>query len=477
VVLAAGRGTRMKSERSKVLHTLLGWPMVAYPVAAALDAGCHRVALVTGYQGEAVLRVARAALGSRAKTIVRAEQPEPRGTGHAVQCALDKTVGYDEVLILCGDTPALDEGTLRQLIAVHRTQGAAVTMTSFKAPDPTGYGRVIRNDAGHPTSIVEHVDCTEEQRLIDEVNAGIYMVGRAHLMSALDRIRANNNQGELYLTDIVSLLASDGEVVRCAVVEDPTIVAGVNDRAQLAAMEGVLAMRHAEALMREGVTIHRPETTVISRQAQVGRDTSIGSGVQLRGKTVIGEGCIVDVGCVLTNCILGDGVHLKPYVVAADSTLGDKVTAGPFAHLRPGTVLRRAVKVGNFVETKKVVMEEGAKASHLSYLGDATIGRNTNVGAGTITCNYDGFNKHHTTLGDNVFVGSDTQLVAPVTVGDNVNIAAGTTVTKDVPPGALVLSRTKQTVREGYYNDYRRPQELAKASAKAMQAKLTTDKG
>lgn len=467
----------MKSDRSKVLHTLLGWPMVAYPVAAALDAGSRRVVLVTGYQGETVLGVARAALkgyeptgaagfGAAGVEIVAADQPEPRGTGHAVQCALEDTEGFDDILILCGDTPALDADTLIALMETHRAEKAAATMTSFEAHDPTGYGRVVRDEVGNPVEIVEHADASESQRAIQEVNAGVYVVGRTHLVAALDKVESNNAQGEVYLTDIVSVLASAGAVVRCHQVADATTVAGVNDRAQLTAMEAVLSTRHATRLMASGVTIHRPDTTVIGRGVSVGADTELGAGVELRGTTKIGRGCVIDVGAVLTDCVLGDGVHLKPYVVATRATLESGVAAGPFAHLRPGTVLKRNAKVGNFVETKKMTLGEGAKASHLSYLGDADIGPNSNIGAGTITCNYDGFDKHRTTVGANVFVGSDTQLVAPVTLGDNVNVAAGTTVTKDVPAGALVLSRTKQEHRLGYYEDYRRPKELQKAAKK-----------
>ncbi len=468
VVLAAGQGTRMRSEQAKVLHPLLGRPMVTYPVQAALEAGADRVVVVVGHQADAV----RAALETHlpGRDLAFAVQAEQRGTGHAVLMALDATEGYDDVMILCGDTPALDGETLRQLRQVHEAAQATVTVTSFVVDDPTGYGRVVRGEHGHPARIVEHRDATDAQRAIAEVNAGLYLVDRKALVETLRQVRPDNAQGELYLTDVVHLVAGRGGRVRGFVLRDPSRLAGVNTRAQLAELEAVLRGRVNRRHMEAGVTMHDPASARIEAEVEIGVDTVLGPNVQLLGRTRIGRGCHVEAGAVLRDCELADGVHLKPYVVAEGARLGPGVAAGPFAHLRPGTVLGQDVKVGNFVETKKAVLGQGSKASHLSYLGDCEIGRDVNVGAGTITCNYDGVDKHVTVLEDGVFVGSDTQLVAPVRVGRNATVAAGTTVTDDVPEGALVLSRTTQQVREGYYERRRRPREEAKARAKAAKS-------
>ena len=460
VVLAAGLGTRMRSARAKVLHEVLGRPMVQYPLAAALEAGADRVAVVVGHQADAVAAAARGVPGDH--ELVFVHQEVQGGTGHAVACAEAATEGLDEVLILCGDTPALDGATLRALRAAHREAGAALTLTSFRLEDPTGYGRVVRGGDGAALRIVEHRDATADQRRLDEVNAGIYVVERALLYDALARCSTDNAQGELYLTDVVELAAGEGRRVEVFALEDARRAAGVNTREQLGELERFLLAERCRALMLAGVTLEDPSSVRIEAGVTVGPDSRIGAGVQLLGATRLGESVRVEVGCVLRDTAVDDGAHLKPYVVTEQAHLGPGVVAGPFAHLRPGAVLRDGARVGNFVEMKKTVLGPGSKANHLTYLGDCEVGAGVNVGAGTITCNYDGTDKHRTVIEDGVFIGSDTQLVAPVTIGRRATVAAGTTVVHDVPAGALVLSRAEQVVREGYDERHRRPREEAK---------------
>ncbi len=463
IVLAAGQGTRMRSPLAKVLHPVLGRPMVAWIVGAALEAGCDRVVTVVGVQADAVEAALRAAFPGA--PLAFAVQREQHGTGHAVQCAMAATEGCDELLVLSGDTPALDAATISALRERHAGLGAALTVTTFEVDDAAGYGRIVR-EGGAIARVVEHRDAGPDERAIREVNAGLYAFARPRLAAALAELRADNAQGELYLTDVVATLSGEGAVVGDLLLTDPFRVAGVNTRAQLAALEDRLLRRRLVALMESGVTIQSPASVRIEIGVEVGADSVIGPQVQLLGATRVGAGCRIDAGCVLTDCTLADGVHLKPYVVATEATLGDDAVAGPFTHLRPGTRLGPRTKVGNFVETKKAVLGEGSKASHLSYLGDCEVGREVNIGAGTITCNYDGFDKHRTVLADGVFIGSDTQLVAPVTVGDNALVGAGTTVTKDVPAGALAVSRAPQQNIEGYYDRYRRARAEAKRRAK-----------
>jgi len=468
VVLAAGQGTRMRSAVAKVLHPLLGKPMLAHVLDAALDAGADRLVVVVGHQAEDV----RASLAKRfpdadLHTPLQAEQ---RGTGHAVQCAESVTEGHDQLLVLCGDTPNLDGATLLALRDAHAASGAALTVVTFVVVDPTGYGRMISRDDGSLTGIVEHRDATDAQRAIREVNAGVYLGGRDRVFEALGQVEASNAQGEIYLTDIVALLAQGGHRVASFRLDDPERVAGINTRVQLATLEARMLRDRLNALMESGVTLENPDNVRVEATATIGRDTTLATGVHLLGQTTVGEGCRIEAGCVLTHCTLGAGVHLKPYVVAEDVVFGEGATAGPFAHLRPGTVLGDGAKVGNFVETKKAVLGAGAKANHLTYLGDCEVGEGSNIGAGTITCNYDGAYKHKTVIGREVFIGSDTQLVAPVTVGDRATVGAGTTVTMDVPAGALVVTRADRTLIEGYDARHRQPREARRAAEKAAAA-------
>ncbi|TNF31941.1 MAG: UDP-N-acetylglucosamine diphosphorylase/glucosamine-1-phosphate N-acetyltransferase [Deltaproteobacteria bacterium] len=475
IVLAAGKGTRMRSARAKVLHPVLGRPMISWIVGATLEAGFDQVVVVVGHQREAVADALRRDFPDA--PIGFAHQAEQRGTGHAVQCALPATEGADAVAILSGDTPALDADTLRRLAQLKAERGATLVVTTFEADDPTGYGRIVRDADGAVSRIVEHKDATPAERALHEVNAGLYLADRAALADALAQLTTDNAQGELYLTDAVALTAAHGGRVAGFVLHDPFRVAGINTRAQLAAIERELLARRLDALMEAGVTLEDPASTRVEAPVEIGEDTVLGPGVQLKGRTVIGRDCRIDAGVVLTDTTVGDGAHIKPYVVAESAEVGPGAAAGPFAHLRPGTVLGPEVKVGNFVETKKATLGRGAKASHLSYLGDCEVGAGANIGAGTITCNYDGFDKHRTVIGEGVFIGSDTQLVAPVEVGANAVVGAGTTVTRNVAPGALVVSRTPQKEIAGYYDRYRKPKAEAKRRAKAAAEAQTEEKG
>lgn len=459
VILAAGQGIRMRSPKAKVLHPVLGRPMIAWVVEAALGAGVDRSAVVVGHQAEAV----EAELKGRfsGTDLVFPRQLEQRGTGDAVRCALAAADGFDQVLILCGDTPAVDADLLERILAAHEASGHALTVASFQMDDPTGYGRIVRDGQGAVCAIEEEADCSDAQRTIDEVNAGIYVVEGTHLARALSALTTDNVQGELYLTDIVAWMSGHGHGVGAHLLPDANAAAGINTRGQLSALDNVLRRRLLHVLMEGGVTVLDPGTVRVEHGVTVGPDTILAPGVMLTGRTRVGAGCRIDQGCVLHDATLADGVHLKPYVVADSVSLGAQAVAGPFAHLRPGTVLQDGAKVGNFVEIKKTTLGPGSKANHLSYLGDAQIGAGVNVGAGTITCNYDGTHKHQTVIEDEVFIGSDTQLVAPVRLGRRATIAAGTTVTEDVPPGALALSRSPQVTKEGYDESHRRPREEA----------------
>jgi bifunctional UDP-N-acetylglucosamine pyrophosphorylase/glucosamine-1-phosphate N-acetyltransferase len=447
VVLCAGKGTRMKSERAKVLHPILGKPLAWYPVTSAYELGAHQVVAVIGHQGDAV----KAALAKEfpGQALSFAVQAQQRGTGDAVAAARGALTGFTgAVLILYGDVPLLTAETLKRLVSAWNPAKGPLAMISCRLADPTGYGRVVRDEKGRVTGIVEHKDATAEQRAITEVNAGIYVVDAKFLWGALERLTPQNAQGELYLTDIVAQASTLGEV---AVIEAPAEeTAGVNDRAELAERAEIIRARINARHMKAGVTLQHPASTFIEAGVEIGPETTLGPNVSLLGECEVGANVTIGQGAVLTHTTVGDGAEVKPYSVLEDAVVGPACHVGPFARLRPGTVLDEGVHVGNFVETKKARLRRGTKAGHLAYLGDADIGAGSNIGAGTITCNYDGVNKHQTVLGEGVFVGSDTQLVAPVTVGDGAFLAAGSTITDDVPAGALALSRTRQTNKEGW---------------------------
>jgi bifunctional UDP-N-acetylglucosamine pyrophosphorylase/glucosamine-1-phosphate N-acetyltransferase len=449
VVLAAGLGTRMRSARAKVLHELGGWPLVRYPLAALAPLGPSRVIVVVGHQADEVRAVVLAS-GLPVDTVLQAEQ---RGTGHAVQCAVPALAALDgDVLLLYGDVPLVTTATLRRLVETHRREDADLTLVTMRFADPTGYGRILRDAAGRVRGIVEHRDATPAEREIKEVNPGLYCVRASVLFPLLRELRTDNAQGELYLTDVVGLAAAAARPIASVELERPDELAGINTRAELAQMETLLRDELTRRWMDAGVTFEDPATAYVGPEVEIGRDTVIGPNVVLRGKTRIGAGCRIDGTAFLVDTTLGNRVHVRFSCVAEGAIVGDDAIVGPFARLRPGTELGPRVHVGNFVETKKAKLGAGTKANHLTYLGDCDIGPDTNVGAGTITCNYDGSTgkKSKTTIGARVQIGSDTQLVAPVTVHDDAYIAAGTTVTRDVPAGALVATRIPPRVVEGW---------------------------
>ncbi|MBJ6724716.1 bifunctional UDP-N-acetylglucosamine diphosphorylase/glucosamine-1-phosphate N-acetyltransferase GlmU [Geomesophilobacter sediminis] len=446
IVLAAGMGTRMKSGLVKVMHPLVGSPMIAWPVAAAFEAGVGNCVLVVGHQEEKV----RGYFADR-EGIAYALQGEQLGTGHAVRCALPALdPSCQTVLILCGDTPLLTAQTLKGMLHDHQNSGACITVLTATLPEPFGYGRIVTGADGNVRAIVEEKDATPQQRTIREVNAGVYCVDAPFLAEAIPHLNNDNAQKEYYLTDIITYAAQKGCTCRSHQVADAVEISGVNDRVQLAESARVLRCRINRELMLSGVTMIDPQATYIDRGVRIGRDTVIEPGTTITGTTVIGERCKIGQGTVIRDCRIADDVQVKAGSVLEESVVHEAAAIGPMAHLRPGTELMREVKIGNFVETKKIVMGEGSKASHLTYLGDATIGSNVNIGCGTITCNYDGVNKHRTVIEDDVFVGSDVQLVAPVKVGRNSLIAAGTTVTTDVPPDSLAIARAPQVNKEGW---------------------------
>src|SRR6218665_444396 len=446
VVLCAGKGTRMRSEKAKVLHPILGKPLCFYPLMRALELGASPVVPVVGHQAAEVERSVRALFP--AGPLRFALQKEQRGTADAVRSAEEALTDFHgRVLILYGDVPLVRRETLAALVDAHERGGGVLSFVSTRLEDPTGYGRVIR-EGGKVVRIVEHKDCTPEQRQVRDCNAGIYLVDSSFLWTALANIRSTNAQGEFYLTDLVEMAAARGPVP--TIDADFNETAGVNDRVELSARARDLQTRINIHHMRNGVSLADPATTYIEEGVTIGHDTEVGPGVSLTGSTVVGRNVSIAQGCVLHASSVADGTTLKPYTVLEEAKVGERCILGPFSRLRPGTDLAEEVHLGNFVETKKARIGKGSKANHLAYLGDAKIGSGVNVGAGTITCNYDGVNKHLTELGDKVFIGSDTQLVAPVKVGDGAYVGAGSTVTKDVPPGSLAVSRTPQVNLEGW---------------------------
>jgi bifunctional UDP-N-acetylglucosamine pyrophosphorylase/glucosamine-1-phosphate N-acetyltransferase len=447
IILAAGLGTRMKSATIKILHQAAGRPIIDYVLDLAGDLCPTPPVMVIGYQREAVQK----SVGNRARFAV---QENPQGTGHAVLQAAPilEAAGLagKRILILSGDVPLTRPETLRRLLDEHEQSKNALTLLSMKLDDPAMYGRIVRDDSGAVLRIVEFKDASDDEKRINEVNAGIYVFEAEHLFDNLRNVTPTNAQKEYYLTDVIAMIQSAGHRVGAVIADDPVEALGVNSRGELAQVESEIQRRVVQRLMSEGVTFRNPSTVVIDSTVSIGQDTVVYPYVTLEGNTQIGEGCVIDPGVHLVNVTVGDDVHLKTGTVAEDAIIEAEASVGPYAHLRPGTQLGKRVKVGNFVETKKAVFGEGAKASHLSYIGDAEVGADVNIGAGTITCNYDGVNKHKTILEDGVFVGSDTQLVAPVRVGRGAYIGAGSTITKDVPAEALALSRTAQRNIEGW---------------------------
>ncbi len=454
VILAAGRGTRMRSDRAKVLHAIAGKPFIVSVLETAASLGPDRIAVVVGHEAAEVERVCAAHLIRSPITgeVSYPRQAEQRGTGDAVRAAEGAFARFDgDILILYGDVPGLRTATLEDLVAEHRRSAATLSLLTTEVAEPRGYGRIVRTPDGRLRGIVEERDLAPEDHTIREVNPGIYCVRARFLWPALARLRADNAQGEYYLTDIVAMAVEAGEPVETRSVADAGEVAGINSRADMALLDERARRALVEKWMRAGVTFRDPATAYLEERVTIGSDTEIGPNVQLLGDTVVGRSCIIDGTALLRDAVLGDGVHLRLGVVMSECEVGAGVVIGPFAHIRPGTTLADDVHIGNFVETKKATIGRGTKANHLTYLGDCEIGTGTNIGAGTITCNYDGFAKHRTVIGDRVQIGSDTQLVAPVTVGDDAYVGAGTTVTVDVPAGGhLVLSRVPQRTIAGW---------------------------
>lgn len=443
IVLAAGKGTRMKSQLPKVLHPLCGRPLLEYPVAAAFEAGADRVVVVTSGQPE-IARALEARFGAERITVV--VQDPPRGTGDAVRVGLE-AAAHERTLILYGDTPLLRARDLTGLLAALDAPGQELSMLTALLDAPFGYGRVIRDKLGAIVEVREERDLrSHAERAIREVNAGMYAANTARLRAAVADLKPNNAQGEYYLTDIVAFLSKSSRVA--AVQGDADALVGVNDRADLSRAEELLFARHRDQHRRAGVTVHGDAR--IDSQVEIAADAEIGAGVALRGRCKIGAGSRVDAGSVLIDAEVGEGAEIKPYCVIVQSSVGDRAQLGPFAHLRPESVIEADAHLGNFVETKKTRVRRAAKANHLAYLGDADIGERVNVGAGTIICNYDGFVKHRTTIGEGAFIGSDSQLVAPVTIGKNAYVGTGTTVTDDVPDDALAIGRVRQVNKPDY---------------------------
>ena len=452
VILAAGEGKRMRSNRAKVLHSLGGVPMLLY-VVEAVEKIAKPILVVVGRQADEVKRLLS---GRPVRTVMQQKQ---WGTAHAVlraQGALSHVRG--PVLILNGDAPLLTRSTLERMIELHHHRDAHLTLLTARLSDPFGYGRIVRNSEGRIRRVVEESDANPYEKKIQEINTGIYLAEKAPLFELLKTVQPNNHQKEYYLTDLVEGAVRQGCRVESLEVSDSQEVLGINTRIDLAQAEKILQARTLRRFMLEGVTVLDPNTTWIDPQALIGRDTVIYPQVRVEGKTIVGEGCVIGSHVRLTDSQIESGVAIRDFCVINGSKIQTAASVGPFAHLRPGTVIRTGARIGNFVEVKKTELGPGSKANHLSYLGDAVVGRDVNIGAGTITCNYDGFKKSKTVIGDQVFVGSDTQFIAPVRIGRGALIAAGSTITKDVPPRALAIARAQQVNKPG-----RAEQRVAKA--------------
>ncbi len=448
MILAAGLGTRMKSDLAKVLHRLDGRPLINHVCRTATALAPKSIYVVIGHQGEEVKAAVLNELDHQQVVFVTQEQQ--LGTGDAVNAARRYLEKKDSTLVvLSGDVPMIRPETLAALVQQHHRKGAACSILTVKLNDPAGYGRIVRSDGGHFERIIEQKDATDEEKQISEINAGIYCFDSRLLFSALSAVQNNNSQGEYYLTDVPSLLRDAGEKVTIFQYGDPHEIEGINDRVQLADLEQLLRRRTISKLMLDhGVTFIDPKNAYVSAQASIGRDTVIYPNVTIEGPTEIGDGCTIRSGTRLTNAKIGSGVEIRDNCLITDSEVADGCTVGPMAHLRGNAKMEPESKVGNFVELKKTKLGRGSKASHLTYLGDATIGEDTNIGAGVITCNYDGKNKHETHIGDRVKIGSDTMLVAPVKVGDGAVTGAGSIVTKDVEPNTLVVGAPARAVKK-----------------------------
>ncbi|HEY2351947.1 MAG TPA: bifunctional UDP-N-acetylglucosamine diphosphorylase/glucosamine-1-phosphate N-acetyltransferase GlmU [Candidatus Acidoferrum sp.] len=450
VILAAGKGTRLKSSRAKVLHRAGGRTLIEQVLRACQPLGARRTIIVVGHQADDVIAMVEP-MGATAVL----QQPQ-HGTGHAMLVARRSLGNSRFAIVLPGDAPLVRPETLKALLATHRASGAAATVLTAVVANPSGYGRILRKSETAVSAIVEESQLSGDQAEINEINSAIYCFTLEKLWPALAQVQPNNRHREIYLTDAVAVLAAKGEKVLAEIAPDSREVLGCNTRADLAEVDRVFREWKRGALMDAGVTIQLPETVLIDPEVVAGEDTVIEPGVQLLGKTRIGARCTIRAGSILSDTVVADDVVVEPHCLLSESRIDDDVIVGPFARLRAGAHLKSGARVGNFVEVKNSTVGEGTKAMHLTYLGDARIGSKTNIGAGTITCNYDGFHKHPTTIGDKVFIGSDSALVAPVRVGDGAFVAAGSTITANVPPNGLAIARGRQVNKAGWASKKRR---------------------
>jgi bifunctional UDP-N-acetylglucosamine pyrophosphorylase / glucosamine-1-phosphate N-acetyltransferase len=443
VVLAAGQGTRMKSKRHKVLHPVCGKPMVRHVLDSLQQAGIQRTLVVIGSLAEQV----REELGEQVEFVYQSEQ---LGTGHAVMQAIPQLTGFEGTTLVCyGDTPLISAETIRAMLSTHQEKGAAATVLTAIVDQPFGYGRIIRDTDGSVMRIVEEKDATAEEKAVTEVNSGTYCFDNRALLQALSQLDNNNAQKEYYLTDCLSIIRSQGLRVEAYTVQDSDEILGVNDRAQLAHVDGILRRRIRLHHMKNGVSMVDPDSIYIDADVEIGADTVLYPGTYLQKGTRIGSGCEIGPNVQISQSTVGDYTEIKQAVLDS-ATIGSHVKMGPFAYIRPGTKIEDGVKVGDFVEIKNSVIGQGTKVPHLAYVGDADIGSHTNIGCGVITVNYDGVKKHRTVVGDHSFIGSNSNLIAPVTVGDHAYVAAGSTITDPVPDGALAIARERQVTKEGY---------------------------
>ncbi|NIM03606.1 bifunctional UDP-N-acetylglucosamine diphosphorylase/glucosamine-1-phosphate N-acetyltransferase GlmU [bacterium] len=448
IILAAGEGTRMKSTLPKVLHQICGQPMLLYVLKAVLSAGCRKNYLVVGHKGKSVIEALRNFLPLKKKGIEFVKQNKLLGSGHAVLQVKKNLKGYrGNVLVVYGDLPLLTAGTVNRLVQAHYKQDNSLTILGATLEDPSGYGRIIEKGNGKEIRIVEERDATPDERRINTVNAGVYCFRAEDLFKAIDKIRPDNRKKEYYLTDTVKILRDMGKKVRMVTTKDSSEVEGVNNRKQLVSVQKYVNMKNLERLLLAGVTIVDPSSTFVDSTVKIGRDTVIYPGSTILGKTKIGENCKLGPHAFIENCQIEKGVEVRASFIYG-AKIAERAKVGPFSHIRPGTFVGEGVRVGNFCEVKKSRIGKGTKVSHLSYIGDAFLGKGVNIGAGTITCNFDGVRKNITRIGDNTFVGSDAKFIAPVKIGKGAVIGAGSTITEDVPPGKLAIARARQVIKD-----------------------------
>ena len=443
VILAAGMGTRMKSKMPKVLHKVCGKPLSKWVIDASKAAGADKVCAVVGHKAETVKEV----LGDVCEFALQAEQ---KGTGHAVMQAIDVIKNSKgEVVILNGDTPLITAETINKAIEYHKNNGNQATVITAILDDATGYGRIVRDNDGSVLKIVEQKDASEEEKKINEVNSGMYVFDAQSIVYALDKITPNNAQGEYYLTDTLEILLSAGKKIGGYAISDNDEIRGINDRVQLNEAENIMQKRINEYHMRNGVTMRNPESVYIEDGVEIGNDTEICQNVTIKSGTKIGSDCVIGSGSMLDRAVIHDGVDVLSSVIL-ESEVDEGTHVGPFAYIRPNCHVGKEVKVGDFVELKNSNIDDGTKISHLTYIGDSDVGKRVNFGCGTVTCNYDGKKKYRTTIGDDCFVGCNTNFVSPINVGDGVYIAAGSTITEDIPENSLSIARARQVNKEGW---------------------------